>query len=98
MQNLPSGKGNSVFYPDGTWAPRPHDGYVFTDHKGVQWVFDGYREDWNLSKKNMPMSGDFNTGRFYTAPEEKKVEKKCECGSEIAKVDGHSKWCPKYEA
>jgi hypothetical protein len=23
--------------------------------------------------------------------------KKCECGSEKAKVAGHSTWCPKYE-
>ncbi len=30
-------------------------------------------------------------------PPEAKKEAKCECGSEKAKVPGHSTWCPKYK-
>lgn len=96
MQNLPSGRSNNIYYPDGTWAPRPHDGYVFVDQKGNRWKFDGFSDDWFMDK-NVP----FNMfgGLLDHAKDEplRKIEKKCECGSEIAKVDGHSKWCPKYE-
>ncbi len=49
---------------------------------------------------NYPVSlwaGEDDSHLFCYACTSRKWNRKCECGSEIAGILGHSEWCPKYE-
>jgi len=110
MQNLPNGKSNSVFFPDGTLCPRPPDGYKFTSATGEEWLWDGFLDKWEKQSKagkgqtslmGWPWSSMYSPDTEGDMPIKQQVqatlEKKCECGSEKAGAFGHSRWCPKFE-
>lgn len=89
-------------YPDGTTSTnRPVDGQVFyifnpfgTPVGIYQW--DGLKDQWydvvTMRTNYLEITANGDT----TASENKNIIKKCECGSEKAGSNIHSKWCAKY--
>lgn len=92
MYNLPSGKGNQVLYPDGTFGPRPYDQTYFLDPKdmGKSYRWDDLLGEWVDHKGEIfrptPKHWDTSAGT-----------KKCECGAHKVGVDKHSTWCQLYK-
>jgi hypothetical protein len=86
MQNLPSGKSNSVHFPDGTLAPRPTDGYIFRSFSGDEWLWNDADGKWDrhpLSTGNVhgwwqTPSSESDSGRgwrsMYFPPDSKEKE------------------------
>lgn len=51
-------------------------------------------DEWDWPSQDTLVHDWFGIGGVFPT---KAIEKKCECGSEKARVPGHATWCPKFE-